>query len=346
MQKFVDFVQSILAAAVGERVNCQPALPDTQSSSEGLYHAPQFTDGPCKFVNASDGTKDCVALLITYEMIEDFQKYSHLDVDGHQFHVEREILEDADLLPYHDALEYPEPPRSQHHCRSSSSQQSDSTFVSSGKLLRRAVWARYHDIKRALWEAESEFDFVQEAYSHALGVWREGRAEWTHEIDTRSAFDRKMLRDKMVTTTQLMDFEQDFDMARAEADKHGMLDDIEDYCSDFNPDAEYPHYDPKIEAAIRTERVDRVRIERWMEDMDDVESKSDMEDREADEWEAKSVWFNESGSTMDCEDELLVRWTGHCDALREKCAAEMSYRDLWRESRHVSRRNSWAGVMA
>ena len=345
MSHFVDLLQEIVTTILENSTTRQSFLESTKEiPSNELYQAPQFTDGPCKFVNANDGSKDCVALLITHEMIEDFRKYSHLGFDGHHFTVRQEALEDADLLPYHDALEHqdsgPQKPGRTHG--SCSSRHSDSSIASSRKLLRRAIWAKFTGAYRAMFKAESHFDFMQDVYTHAFELWKDGRTEWT-QFETKSAFDRKVLHDKMLATTRLIDLEEMVSIVRADAEDCGMLTDIERYEGNFHPDAEYQQYDADWEAGYKLARLDRGRIERWMEDMDDVETDVEMEDVTADEWEATSIWFNESGSTKEIENKLLVSWAGYCDRVRGKCEADMSRRDLWGESRQNPRRSSWGG---
>jgi len=354
-----------IGSVAGKLPPTSSAMADETPPSAERYRAPHISDGPCNFVIANDGTKDCIALLITREMIAPFQNSSNTDCIDLTFRIDRRDFEDADLIPYHDALEYPESldsessyqyaeseqddqsTESEHSYQSARSQQSDSSLISSGKLLRRAVYEKYRRTERALWDAEYDFDVVQDAYSDALDEWQEGHTKWTRSLDTRSAFDKAILHDKMLATTQLMDDEETFELARAEADKHGMLDDIDRHSLFFNPDCDYRRYDPVFEGPVRMDPVDKRRIEDWVEEVGEGCPAIESRDLEIDEWYAGPVKFGESLSVIDCEGMQITGWAQAREALRKEIGFETQREDLpWElDSTEIPRRHSWSGVM-
>ena len=159
-----------------------------------------------------------------------------------------------------------------------------------------------------------------------------------------------ILLDKMLATGRLIDAEEIFEGARAEVDRCGMGDDIEDYGACFDPDCEYEEqYDAEEEARWCIERLDRGRVERWVEGVDEeADAEAKTEDPDVDEWNAGAVEFNESESVVDREEGWqIARWADGCEALRENFAVDRWMAgDFWVEGEGpITRRHSWGGVM-
>ena len=55
-------------------VGSQTLLIDGQSDEKAFSTCPQFTDGPCRVVTTTDGIKDCLAILISKEMLDVIQQ--------------------------------------------------------------------------------------------------------------------------------------------------------------------------------------------------------------------------------------------------------------------------------
>ncbi|KAL6722014.1 hypothetical protein ACLMJK_001119 [Lecanora helva] len=330
--------------------NCSHSIANEMTYYSGTSRPPpQYTEGPCGFVLASDGTRDdCMALLITREMIDSFQKSSYIDRKKEILLVDREVFEDADLVPYQDALE--SPIQSHRSFFSAKTHSSASTARSPTKSLRRDIYERYCDCRRHLRETEYEFEWVQGCYEEALQEWEEDRTKWARSIRSRIELDQVVLRDKMRSTKRLIDVEEAYKAVKAIAKEAGMLEDMEYYSADFDPDIEYPKHESEMEVDPPISELKSRRIERWVTGMEeDMEMDTDWGTPEIDDWDFYPVAFNESCSVVDLEETRIAEWKEACHETRQQYGWEMHREEPNWPAEYpdemYGRRHSWCGVM-
>ncbi|KAK3171363.1 hypothetical protein OEA41_003447 [Lepraria neglecta] len=287
-----------------------------------LGSSPGFVDWQSRFTIASDGVKDCLALFITREMIDKIQY--NVSLMGIQFYDSFELIvslgaiQDANLLPYDDTLEHQgwEEDRSE----SMFSAQSEQTELTHEEPYRR----------EEQWERDVE----------------EGNAK-----SSKSECDRIILNDAMWATAGLVDAEEAFEAAEAEADKLGLLDEMVENDSCFfgwddrsSPEAQAAH-------AVG---LDRTRVEGWMDNLTDS---SGLEDNtaspEADSWNADPVGLSGGLSVLDRENygKTIRRWRKLGEARRKLGEAErdldgfdVQEEDTWDVgAERILRRLSWSG---
>ena len=153
-RKTLDFIQNSVFS------------PGSTTSGTGIKEratdlgsSPGFVDGQSRFTIASDGVKDCLALLITREMIDKIQY--NINVMGIEFYdsfeliVSLEATQDADLLPYDDALEHQD--WEEDRSESMFSAQSEQTELTHEKPYRREVHERYYETSWALCHAREKY---------------------------------------------------------------------------------------------------------------------------------------------------------------------------------------------
>ncbi|KAL2037773.1 hypothetical protein N7G274_009498 [Stereocaulon virgatum] len=116
MEAYSEAVQAYTRTALGYIRNLNFSVSSTNQRTgtkkriTDIASSPQPVDAESKFTIASDGQKDCLALLTTKEIVEKIQY--DLNLIGIDFYelfdlrVNLEVNQDADLLPCEDTLEH------------------------------------------------------------------------------------------------------------------------------------------------------------------------------------------------------------------------------------------------
>lgn len=295
-----------------------------------LAGSPQSIGGQSRFTIANDGEKDRLALLITREMIAKIQINVNLMgielYNSFELRVSPEAIQDVDLLPYDDVLEHQD--WDEDHSESMFSAQSVQTELTPEELYRRELHERYNETSWALCHARENYHNYTNLH-YTQDQWKRDVEEGNAKA-SKSECDRIILNDAMWVTAGLIDAEEAFVAAEAEADKLGLLDEMlkNDSCF-FGWDN---RSSPEAQATHAVGGLDRARIEAWMENLDDS---SGLEDNnalpEADIWDAEPVRVLDSLSVIDRENygKTIRRWRKLGEAQRDVDGSDVQEEDTW-----------------
>lgn len=168
--------------------------PGNKERYINLAGSPQSIGGQSRFTIANDGEKDCLALLITREMIDKIQINVNLMgielYNSFELRVSPEAIQDVDLLSYDDVLEHQD--WDEDHSESMFSAQSVQTELTPEELYGREVHDRYNETSWALCHARENYTDSSGSEdnntSPEADVWD---AEPVRVLDSLSVIDRE-----------------------------------------------------------------------------------------------------------------------------------------------------------
>jgi hypothetical protein len=205
-------------------------------------------------------------------------------------------------------------------CGSSISVKSESTAPSCGELLRRTVHEDFTNVKWAYIEAERNFDDRHYYYEDQLQQYKE-YAEGRQASITRTAFDGDLFVEMNQLTRNFIEAEDRLNAARAHAKALGLPDQWEQMLNGII-DPGTDGYRESEEAAVIA-AIDRDRIEKWSQDVNDSQDLPDFDackDTDIDEWDAESVGGSDSRSVVDYMGYApkIAEWQESCRVLRDQ----------------------------